>query len=85
MNTATNLAEEVKTIMAAEWQVKPDEIPDNAGMSVYEPWNSLGHISLLLALQNTYDFPLTPEVIQQVSTLPRILQFLNEQAVGEEA
>jgi acyl carrier protein len=67
---------QVKEILAREWNVDAAAIPDDAELNVYEKWDSLGHISMLLALAEEFDIDVTPENVQALLTLPKIVAFL---------
>jgi citrate synthase len=69
---------QVKEILAREWNVSASAIPDDAELNVYEKWDSLGHISMLLALAEEFDIDVTPENVQALLTLPKIVAFLEE-------
>jgi citrate synthase len=69
---------QVKEILAREWNVAASAIPDDAELNVYEKWDSLGHISMLLALADEFGIDINPENVQALLTLPKIVAFLEE-------
>jgi citrate synthase len=67
---------QVKEVLAREWKVNADAIPDNAALNQYPAWDSLGHITILLALQSRFTLELTAETVQALTSLPRIVEHL---------
>jgi len=78
MTTPGSTLSQVKEILAREWNVSVSAIPDDAELNVYEKWDSLGHISMLLALADEFNIDVTPENVQALLTLPKIVSFLDE-------
>jgi citrate synthase len=66
----------VKAIMARELGISTDNIPDDARINECDEWDSLNHISLLLSLEAEFGFEISEEVIQELTTLPNIVDFL---------
>ncbi len=67
------MLEEVKTLMARAWNIDAEAIPDDASLNQFKPWDSLGHITMLLALETEYGLALDEESVQSLRTLPLIL------------
>ena len=70
----------VKRVLAAEWNVEAAGIPDDASLNGYEHWDSLGHISIMLALAAEFNFELDPENVQALTSLPAIFDHVALQA-----
>lgn len=68
--------DKLKAILAREWDVSPLEIPDTAALNQFEKWDSLGHIKIMLALEEELDLVLDPDVVQSLSSLPKIVAHL---------
>jgi len=66
----------VKNVMAREWRVMPESIPDTAALNRYEHWDSLGHITLLLALETEFGVEISADTVQALSSIPKIVQYL---------
>ena len=78
MTIPGSLLSQVKEILAREWNVSVTSIPDDAELNVYEKWDSLGHISILLALEGEFGIEVNPESVQSLLTLPKIVSYLEE-------
>jgi SAM-dependent methyltransferase/acyl carrier protein len=70
------VTDRVKRILAAEWKVEPEDIPDDAALNRYEHWDSLGHIAVMLALRARCGLELTPERVQGLNSIARIVEAL---------
>ena len=78
MTIPGSLLSQVKEILAREWNVSVTSIPDDAELNVYEKWDSLGHISILLALEGEFGIEVNPGSVQSLLTLPKIVSYLEE-------
>jgi citrate synthase len=72
----TSLLDSVKNVLAEEWRLEPSAIPDDAALNRFERWDSLGHITILLALQSRFALELTADTVQALTSLPRIVDHL---------
>lgn len=72
------LTENVKRVLAREWRIEPSAVPENAALNVFPGWDSLGHISLLLALEREFGLKLTAETVQTLTSLDKIVSHLSE-------
>jgi citrate synthase len=67
------MKDHIKAIMAGVWGVAPDSIPDNAELNTFTPWDSMGHISLLLALEAEYGIEVNETSIASLLCLEDIV------------
>lgn len=74
---------EVIVAMANVWGVAPEDIPGDASINEYGRWDSLGHITLLLALSDRFGFTLTPDNVQELTSLPSIVHFMRGRAAHD--
>ena len=72
----------VKQLLAREWDIEPDAIPDDAALNGFERWDSLGHVTIVLALSAEFDFQLSAETVQALRSLPKIVEFLERHAAA---
>ncbi len=77
--TQSSLLNSVKEVLAQEWRLEPSSIPDDAALNRFERWDSLGHITILLALQSRFTLELTADTVQALTSLPRIVEHLAAQ------
>jgi acyl carrier protein len=80
--TDVKLRAQVKEILAREWGVNPADIPEDAALNRYDRWDSLGHISTMLALSSEYAFELTPELVQSLTSLDAIVALVSSLTIG---
>lgn len=66
----------IKSILANEWKQPAEEVPDDAALNKYPAWDSLGHIRVMLALQNELGIELTADSVQSLSSIPRIIEYI---------
>lgn len=78
MTTPVAMLPRVKQILAREWNVPAESIPDDAAINVYERWDSLGHISIMLALEMEFGIEINPDTVQALTTLPKIVTYLEQ-------
>ena len=76
----TELLNSVKAILAREWKIESDSIPNDAELNQYERWDSLGHISLMLALEADLGIEITAETVQNLSSIPKIVSYLENKS-----
>ena len=72
----TECLNSVKAILAREWKIESESIPNDAELNQYERWDSLGHISLMLALEAEFGIEITAETVQNLSSIPKIVDYL---------
>lgn len=63
---------EIKAHMAKVWNVDRATIPDNAALGEFGPWDSLGHVGLLLALEEKYGLEVTGDTIVSLRNIDAI-------------
>ncbi len=64
--------------MAKAWQIDPAEIPDEAVLNEFKLWDSLGHVTMLLALESEFGLKLDEENVQKLRTIPAIIEALDK-------
>lgn len=76
------LLDRIKEVLAREWKLDPAAIPDDAALNGFPAWDSLGHITILLALQARFTLELTADTVQALTSLPRIADYLAARGGG---
>jgi len=71
------LHDRVKALLAREWNILPSAIPDNATINEFPQWDSLGHITIMLALENEFGLEISAETVQELLSLPKIVEHLS--------
>jgi len=72
----SQLLSRVKTILSREWELDPTAIPDDAALGSFERWDSLGHITVLMALADETGLALSVETVQALTSIPKIVAHL---------
>jgi len=73
----------VKGVLGREWSIDAASIPDGAALNSFARWDSLGHITIVLALSTEFGFELSADTVQELRSLPRIVAYLHEHATAE--
>lgn len=68
----------IKEVMAAVWQIDSNDIPSDAKLNDFVHWDSLGHVNLLLELENEFGIKIGYETVNALISLPAILEYLNK-------
>lgn len=72
------MRQRLKEIMSRLFEVPLDKIPDDAAINALKGWDSLGHISLMMAVEQEFGVALTTEAMQQALTLPALEDFVSQ-------
>lgn len=72
------MQQRVKEVMARAFGLPEADIPDDAAFGALQGWDSLGHISLMMALETDLGVQLTTEAMRQALTLPALTDFVTQ-------
>jgi acyl carrier protein len=67
--------------MAATLKVPPDRISGTTRDEDLAAWDSLGHVNLMMALEQTFNVALEVEDFPRLTSVPAILEYLKQQGV----
>jgi acyl carrier protein len=56
-------------LLGAVLDLPAKAIPDDAAIGTFEPWDSLAHMRLILAIEDAVGAPLAPEAIVDLASL----------------
>ena len=73
------LFDKLRAMMAATLKVPTDRITDTLRDEDLPAWDSLGHVNLMMALEQTFDLYIEVEDFEQLKSVPAILEFLGRQ------
>jgi acyl carrier protein len=62
--------------MASAWGISTDTIPPEAQLNEFAPWDSMGHVSLMLALEERLGVKINFATISRLTSVPAILDYL---------
>jgi len=68
----------VYSIMAVIFDINVDEIPDNAAPGVIDKWDSLKHMSLILALEEEFELRFTDKDMSELLNFELIVSIISE-------
>ena len=75
---ATDVHDRVATIVAETFAIPRDEVVADLAYGVIESWDSVGHLDLLLALERSFGFPMTADLIPRLTSVRAIEQYVLE-------
>lgn len=79
------LENELRKIMADVFEVRSEEINDEASMKTIAEWDSLKHVALIIALEDNYDLPqFTVDEIIEMTTFKKITEMLKSKLDGRQ-
>lgn len=75
-NINTDLLDKIRTVIAEVLQVSIDEITPDITFGDIPQWDSLGHMEILLALEESFAIAVTAETISDLVSLPLIVEHI---------
>jgi acyl carrier protein len=73
-----DIREQIRNLMAIVFEIDINKIKDNAEPSVIETWDSLKHMSLIVALEEEFDIIFTDEEMMELLNLELITRIVSE-------
>lgn len=74
-----NAFEQLRDIMATALEVPAEAIRENSTMADIEEWDSLGHVHIMVALEQAFDLYMDVEDFADLDSVPAILEFLEKE------
>ena len=71
----------LRDAMAATLKVSPDTITDTTNDKDVAAWDSLGHVNLMMTLEQTFGVFLEVEDFAKLNSVPAILGYLRGQGI----
>jgi len=71
----------LRDAMAATLKVSPDTITDTTKDKDVAAWDSLGHVNLMMTLEQTFGVFLEVEDFAKLNSVPAILDYLRGQGI----
>lgn len=75
------MRDDLKRLLGATFGVPADDVPDDAAAGRFEPWNSLGHLELLMAVEAEYGVVIPMERMAALASLDAIEEYLGARGV----
>jgi acyl carrier protein len=77
-----NLFEQLRGVIASTLNVPPARITETTkNEDLYVSWDSLGHVNLMMALEQTFGVSLEVEDFPKLISVPAILQYLKDNGI----
>lgn len=73
--------DELILIIADALNCRPETLTENSGLGHHEEWDSLGHVTIMVSLEEHYNVTIDETNIAQLNTVKKILEFLNARAI----
>lgn len=73
-STNPSLSDNLRNLLAEAFQVSMDEIVPDLAFGDLPQWDSMGHMELMLRLEEAYGIEVSAESISELVSLPAILE-----------
>jgi acyl carrier protein len=77
-----SIFEKLQDIMATTLDISPAAIKENTTMEDIEEWDSLGHVHVMVALEQAFDLYMEVDDFAELNSVSAILKFLEAESVG---
>lgn len=76
MSDALSLTERVQALVAEAIQAPPELVTPDLALGDLPQWDSLGHMEIMLRLEEQFGVAMDGEVIAELASVPDICQYL---------
>jgi acyl carrier protein len=73
--------EQLRLAIATTLKVPPGVITETTQGKDVPAWDSLGHINLMMTLEQTFDIALEVEDFEKLNSVPAMIEYLKERGV----
>jgi acyl carrier protein len=74
--------EQLQQVIATTLNIAPQKITETTTDEDIAAWDSLGHVNLMMALEQTFDVYLDVEDFPLLNSVPAIIQYLQTRSNG---
>jgi len=74
--------EKLQEIMATALELPPGAIREDSTMEEIEEWDSLGHVHIMVALEQAFDLYMDVDDFAELDSVPAIQRYLESENVG---
>ena len=67
----------VREIISNVFLLSLDQVPQDASTKTVEPWDSMGHLLVILELEQAFETQFSPEQTEQMTSIPAIVRILD--------
>ena len=72
----------LQEIMATALELPPGTIKESSSMDQVEEWDSLGHVHIMVALEQAFDLYMDVDDFAELDSVPAILHYLESENVS---
>jgi acyl carrier protein len=72
------MEQRVLAVMSVVFNLKADQIPENAAPGVLKQWDSLKHMNLVLALEDEFGFRFADDELTDLLSLKLVLKIVSD-------
>jgi acyl carrier protein len=76
MSSNPSLTEQVQALLAEAIQAPPELVTEDLAFGDLPQWDSLGHMEVMLRLEEQYGVAIDADVIAQLVSIPEICKYL---------
>ncbi len=76
------MEERVRSVFAAVFQVPPEAVPSTYSKETFSQWDSLKHVTLVLALENEFGIRFEDDEYSRLDSYSSILSIVREKSAG---
>jgi acyl carrier protein len=73
--------EKLQEIMATALELPASAIRENSTMDEIEEWDSLGHVHIMVALEQAFDLYMDVDDFAELDSVPALLQYLESENI----
>jgi acyl carrier protein len=77
-----NVFEKLQEIMATALELPTSAIKEDSRMEDIEEWDSLGHVHIMVALEQAFDLYMDVDQFAELDSVPAILNYLASENVS---
>lgn len=75
-----SIFEQLQEIMATALELPAGAIKENSTMEEIEEWDSLGHVHIMVALEQAFDLYMDVDDFAELDSVPAILRYLESES-----
>lgn len=79
-NELNHLCERVQVLLVEALQIPPELVTPELAFGDLPQWDSLGHMDIMLRLEEQFNVEINTDTIAQLISIPEICRYLQEQS-----
>jgi acyl carrier protein len=77
------MRQRLRRLVADTFNVPLEQVPEDAQMGAFEPWTSLGHLELMMAVEMELRVKVPAAAMLELVSLPALEEFLKGQGLAD--